>query len=325
MSTAARSFAIIPACGRSRRMGTDKLLLPWNNSTILETVIDAWQQSRVDHIVIVIPKSRADLQKLLAPLPVHLVTADPRPADMKGSVQLALREIETRFTPTPEDVWLVAPADMPTLSTRTVDLVLKAGQKIPGRCVVPKHGDKQGHPVLFPWSMAAEVFHLADDQGLNSLARPDVIVRVAAAELGQDVDTTEQFRALQKENEAPPHSRLFTGRPVVQEEYDRGRRDAERDFANGHGKLFWQTRGSWGRFFFDLMQARYGIYVEHTSDITWDAKLSYEAGYNSVTREHVEAIDGDGEMDRIWEEVQAYRLESYRLYLEQQKESEEPE
>ena len=44
MST--RSFAVVPAAGRSRRMGRPKLLLPWGESTIIQQVLGAWRASQ---------------------------------------------------------------------------------------------------------------------------------------------------------------------------------------------------------------------------------------------------------------------------------------
>ena len=52
-----RSFAIIPACGRSVRMGTPKLLMPWKDSTVIEAVLAAWEQSQIDEIVVVVRRS----------------------------------------------------------------------------------------------------------------------------------------------------------------------------------------------------------------------------------------------------------------------------
>jgi hypothetical protein len=103
---------------------------------------------------------------------------------------------------------------------------------------------------------------------------------------------------------------------LIQAEYDRGRADACKDVADGTRKMYVQTRGAWGRFLFELMRDRYGIFVEHVSDITSAAKLSYEGGYNSITHEYVENMDGVGTMDRIHAEVDAFRAEHYRKYFE---------
>ena len=199
MTSARRSFAIIPACGHSRRMGTDKLLLPWRDSTILETVIDAWQQSDVDHVLVVIPQQRDDLLPVLKPLGVQVVAVDPRPSDMKASIQHGLREIESRLSPTPNDVWLVAPADMPTLSPTTINLVLRAAEDHPGRIIVPTSGTKHGHPVLLPWNDTPLVFALPENQGINALLKLGGIVTVDADQLGHDVDTPADYHDLRKD------------------------------------------------------------------------------------------------------------------------------
>lgn len=204
MSQPQRSFAIIPACGESRRMGTDKLLLPWMNSTILETVIAAWQASDVDHILVVIPQERTDLQKILQRLPVHIVLADPRPVDMKGSIQLGLREIEKHFAPTEEDVWLVAPADMPTLSTETIDQVLQASSQTPGQIIRPVKEKQHGHPALFPWKLAHEVFDLANNEGLNALSHRYHPLEIPVQEPGEDIDTPEQLKNLKTRHPIDP-------------------------------------------------------------------------------------------------------------------------
>ncbi len=80
--------------------------------------------------------------------------------------------------------------------------------------------------------------------------------------------------------------------------------------------MYAELRGAWGRFYFDLMQDRYGVFVEHVSDITSEGKLSYEQGYNSVVREYVESIDGPGALSRVWDEVTAFRTAHYKKAFE---------
>lgn len=105
---------------------------------------------------------------------------------------------------------------------------------------------------------------------------------------------------------------------LIQREYDRGRDNAIADASNGTRKVFVQTRGAWGRYLFDLMRDRYGVFVEHVSVVTSEEKLSYEAGYNSIACEYIESIDGPGKMKQIHEEVDAFRSNYYREYLNSQ-------
>lgn len=103
---------------------------------------------------------------------------------------------------------------------------------------------------------------------------------------------------------------------LIQEEYDAGRAQAMDDQRAGTRKMYSQLLGAWGRFYFDLMQDRYGVFMEHVSDITSEGKLSYECGYNSVAREYVESIDGPGALSRVWDEVTAFRTAHYKKTFE---------
>lgn len=201
MNGAGRSFAIVPACGQSRRMGTDKLTLPWQNSTILETVIEAWLASQVDHVLVVIPAQRADLRHLLAEKSIEIVLAESVPPDMKGTVQLGLAKIAENFQPNQEDVWLVAPADMPTLSPKTIDAILAQQAKFPKNILVPVCGDQRGHPALFPWKLSERVFRLASDEGIKSLFRQDLLQEVPVSELGKDANTPQELQDLRERYE----------------------------------------------------------------------------------------------------------------------------
>lgn len=198
MTGAYRSFAIIPACGQSRRMGTDKLTLPWNNSTILETVIDAWLTSQVDHTLVVIPAERDDLRRLLADKPISIVLAETIPPDMKGTILLGLSEIAEKFHPNAHDAWLIAPADMPTLSPATINEILAKQAMFPEKIIVPVCADRRGHPALFPWKLSDKVPRLATKEGLNSLFQQELFEEVPITCLGEDANTPQELQDLRE-------------------------------------------------------------------------------------------------------------------------------
>ena len=199
MNRAPRCFAIVPACGESRRMGTDKLTLPWHGATILETVVSAWQQSPVDEIGVVVPESRLDLQDLLKDSGVKIILAETRPADMRGTVQLGVNYIRDRYQPGPDDAWLIAPADMPTLSPETIAKVILSYTAHPGQIVVPIRGSKRGHPALFPWRLARQVEKLPADRGLDALLELQKPVEIIVNHLGHDANTPEELEKLREE------------------------------------------------------------------------------------------------------------------------------
>ena len=109
----------------------------------------------------------------------------------------------------------------------------------------------------------------------------------------------------------------------IQEDYDRGRAQAKMDLETGLRKIYVQTRGAWGNFLFDLMQERYGIFVEHANDMTTESQLSYEGGYNSVLTDYVESSNGEHTMTRIWDEVDAFRNDQYQNFLKSEQDATE--
>lgn len=199
MSTMPRYYAIVPACGESRRMGTDKLTLPWHGSTIIQTVISAWQHSPIDVIGVVVPKSRADLQKLLKGTGVEIIPAETRPADMRGTVQVGIDYFREHYAPNMNDAWLVAPADMPTLSSETISRVIRSYADHPGQIVLPIREEKRGHPALFPWELADLVAKLPRDRGLDALCEVRKPVEIRVDQLGQDANTPNELEKLREE------------------------------------------------------------------------------------------------------------------------------
>jgi molybdenum cofactor cytidylyltransferase len=192
------SFAIVPAAGRSRRMGQPKLLLPWQGRTVIEHVVSAWNASRVEHVVVVVSPDDLPLAEICRRLPCHLVVPDAPPPEMKDSVGWGLEWIKQHFAPQPADAWLVGPADLPRLSAAVIDAVLAAYDPNQASIVVPRQAGHGGHPVLFPWRLASQAHALAESETLK-----DLLTRSKVRELdvpdsaAGDLDTPEDYRRLQ--------------------------------------------------------------------------------------------------------------------------------
>jgi len=198
MSTV-RTFAIVPAAGRSQRMGQAKLLLPWGRHTIIEQVLAAWRASRVDKVVVVTHPDDANLADVCKHAGAEVVVAASPPPDMKASVLLGLAHIRQFHAPQAHDGWLVAPADLPLLSSAAIDATIAAHDPANLRIVVPVDTNgKHGHPVLFPWPMAVEVASLGEDVGLKALLQSRELRTVAlpGGVDALDVDTPDEYRRL---------------------------------------------------------------------------------------------------------------------------------
>lgn len=198
-----RFFAIIPAAGNSTRMGAPKLLLPMDGGTMIEKTLAAWKASRVDKIVVVVRPDDEELVKVCRSQGAEVVVPLVAPPEMKDSVQYGLRHIERYFSPTAGDAWLLAPADMPGLSPRIINALVAAFQSGEKSILVPTLAGKRGHPVLFPWTLAAEIFSLRTDEGLNVLRQRHESREVSCDSIEpagtaafNDIDTPEDFGRL---------------------------------------------------------------------------------------------------------------------------------
>jgi molybdenum cofactor cytidylyltransferase len=193
-----RAFGIVPAAGLSTRMGQPKLLIPLAGRPLVLHTLDAWQRSAVERVAVVVRPADGELINTLVAAKVDIVVAPRDPPDMKASIGYGLAHIRATYHPDPQDAWLVAPADMPGLSSPVIDAVLSCGQS-GGGIVVPTIAGRRGHPVLLPWSLAAEVSDLGPNEGLDALIHrhaPRFLPCDHLAEPAQafaDLDTPEQL------------------------------------------------------------------------------------------------------------------------------------
>ena len=166
-----RMFALIPAAGRSRRMGTSKLLLPWQGTTVIEYLIATLTRADIAAVVIVMRPDDVALQAVVQRTSAVAVIPDHEPPDMRDSVEIGLRAIRQRFAPTDEDAWLLIPADHPLLEAEVLDGLLTRWSRRDGEALLPMFQSKRGHPTLLSWSLAARVEQLPPDVGGNALLR----------------------------------------------------------------------------------------------------------------------------------------------------------
>jgi len=192
------SFAVVPAAGQSERMGCPKLLLPWGDTTVIGQVVAVWRASRVRHVLAVCRPYDTALQTACREAGATVVVPDEPPAEMKDSVRCALQFAERQFGAGEEDVWLLAPADMPRLSQGVVDQLLATHDPARPAILTPVIRGERGHPVLFPWGLAAAIDQLGADEGIDALVRRYAARRVPVDQSGilQDLDTPADYAKL---------------------------------------------------------------------------------------------------------------------------------
>lgn len=192
-----RMFALIPAAGRSRRMGTSKLLLPWLGKTIIEHLIHTLTRSDITAVAIVIRPDDLALQEVIQRTSALPIIPDHEPPEMRDSIEIGLRAIRQRFSPTDKDGWLLIPADHPLLEQDVLDGLLARWSRGDCEALLPTLGERRGHPTLLRWSLAARIEQLPRDVGVNALLRssPNLVTEwpTDRESVLADLDTPEDY------------------------------------------------------------------------------------------------------------------------------------
>jgi len=185
--------SIILAAGRSRRMGAQKLLLPFAGGTVIGHIVAEILSSPVDRALVVVGRDAARIAGALAGRPVTLVASDDPDGDMLSSVRCGLRALPPQC-----DAVLVALGDQPSITAdlvgRMVDAFRAGGRGI----VVPVHGGRPGHPILFSTRYRDEVLTRYDKLGLRGLrqAHPEDVLELdwPSPAVLADMDRSEDYR-----------------------------------------------------------------------------------------------------------------------------------
>ncbi|HPB66272.1 MAG TPA: NTP transferase domain-containing protein [Spirochaetales bacterium] len=191
-----RGYCVIPAAGRSSRMGDWKPLLPWGRSTICGAVADAALAAGLRPVVVA--GYRADeLAAAFSGRPeVAVVVNRDWERGMLGSVRVGAALPLSRGSG-----FFVAPADMPRLPARAFERALaeldrleQAGEAT--RTLFASRAGRLGHPVWIPASVAVGLGAL--DPGLrlrdHLLGLPWSAVEVDDDGIFEDLDTPEAYR-----------------------------------------------------------------------------------------------------------------------------------
>lgn len=196
-------------------MGQPKLLMPWGDSTLIEAQLAAWRASPVHATVVVIHPDDGQLDQVCRDSGAIVVRPKSPPEEMKVSVMHALRHLAERFAPDDHDAWLLAPADMPLLTASLIEQVLSAYDPGESAIIVPEVSGRRGHPVLFPWRLAAEVHNLGPDEGINTLRSRHTTRTVHVVDEGAlcDVDTPTDYARLR--NRIRPGGQTAGDSPAV--------------------------------------------------------------------------------------------------------------
>jgi molybdenum cofactor cytidylyltransferase len=185
--------AIILAAGESVRMKTNKMLLPYNGSLIISTVIDKVIRSGVDHILVVLGAFRDEISAVVESMPVTVCYNANYKQGMLTSVQCGFRNM-----PETAEAGIIFLGDQPMIPDSVSRKIIRSFAETEKGILVPAFQGKRGHPVLISRKYAVAIEKLDPEQGLRALLMKfdeDVLViEVDLPAILRDIDTVEDYR-----------------------------------------------------------------------------------------------------------------------------------
>jgi molybdenum cofactor cytidylyltransferase len=190
--------AVVLSAGESSRMGRPKALLPIQGIRFIEKIVTTLQSTRVDQILVVLGHNAEEMRRKVADLPVELVINPDYKQGQLSSLLAAIRTIESSRDAQSVDGILVHLVDHPFIEADLVNLMIDRFYETKKLIVLPRYGDRRGHPVLFSKRLFAELLGTPLDQGAKAVvhAHRQETLEIVTEDKGVtiDIDTPEEYR-----------------------------------------------------------------------------------------------------------------------------------
>jgi len=175
-------------------MGAFKPLLPFGNSTVIDTCLNHLTGAGVEEIVLVVGHRAEDIRKFINSIPTKFVINPNPDAEMSSSIELGVGAISETA-----NAILITPVDHPAVPSSIIRLLIenwRGGAKL----IQPEFHGKGGHPVLIDLAFRDELMNLAEESGLRGFFanhRQEVLrLPVDSPFVAQDMDTWDDYLTL---------------------------------------------------------------------------------------------------------------------------------
>ncbi len=185
--------AVVLAAGLSRRMGVQKLLLPFAGKTVIAHIVDQILAGDIDELYVVVGHEGERVRRELSDRRVTIVSNPDYKSGMLSSVRCGLAALAPECRAV-----LVALGDQPSLTSELISQMARSFEQTERNILVPTYDGRRGHPVLFSHGYRDEILTHYDDVGLRGLlhAHPNDVFELAVSTSAvlSDMDYPQDYR-----------------------------------------------------------------------------------------------------------------------------------
>ena len=186
--------AIILASGFSKRMGTNKLLLPFNNITLIQHTLHKILECNFSDIILVARENI--ILDLCKATNINGIYNDNAEVGKSSSIKIGIQN-----SPTCQG-YMFFTGDQPLLDTDTINLILRTFENNKDKIIVPIYKGTKGNPVIFPSKLQWELLALTGDNGgrdiLHKYVQDTIFVEAKNEYALWDIDSPEDYQKLIK-------------------------------------------------------------------------------------------------------------------------------
>src|SRR5258708_35698256 len=184
--------AILLAAGCSRRMGAFKPLLPFGDTTVIESCLNNLHTAGIENIVVIVGHRAADIRAQLKQLNVSFALNPDPDSQMSTSIARGVELINENAK-----ALLISLVDHPAVPSDVITLLINEWNQ-GAKLIQPEYNGRGGHPVLIDLFHRQELLALNPHKGLRGLfdAHREEVRRVSVDSpyVARDMDTWEDYR-----------------------------------------------------------------------------------------------------------------------------------
>ncbi|MCM3671253.1 nucleotidyltransferase family protein [Mesobacillus maritimus] len=160
-------WILVLAAGYSRRMGQQKLLLPFNGETLIRFLVTRLLATSADGIVIVTNSECPKVKLEVRDLPVVVLENHQPYKGMSSSLKMGIHYLKQRKV----GAAVIVLGDQPFIRLQMIDRLIKQYKDKKDHILQPIYKTKPSHPVLFSFHWFSEILKLEGDEGAKTILK----------------------------------------------------------------------------------------------------------------------------------------------------------
>jgi molybdenum cofactor cytidylyltransferase len=185
------AVAILLAAGESRRMGTPKPLLEWQDTTLIEYQIAQLRGAGCNPVIVVLGNAAEDIRPLAERAGAHVVVNERYTEGRASSLRAGAKAIENA------DIIVILNVDQPCPTSIVRKLIEEHSSDI----TLPTHDGHRGHPVVVAGTLLPELRNVDEAaHGLRAVVSRHEVneIEFDSRIVSLDVNTPEDYEEAKK-------------------------------------------------------------------------------------------------------------------------------